>query len=177
MIKKIALTLFGLLIGLLLFALTRPDSFKVERRISIQAPADKVYGLVSDFHHWPAWSPWEKLDPAMKRTHSGAANGLGAVYAWEGNDKVGAGRMEITGAQAPGVVDIKLDFLRPFASSNTTRFALTPGAGGATEFVWTMQGPMPYVSKLMSVFVSMDKMIGKDFETGLANLKAAAEKP
>ena len=100
MIKKIALTLFGLLIGLLLFALTRPDSFKVERRISIQAPADKVYALVSDFHHWPAWSPWEKLDPAMKRTHSGAANGLGAVYAWEGNDKVGAGRMEITGAQA-----------------------------------------------------------------------------
>jgi hypothetical protein len=111
----------------------------------------------------------------MKRTHSGANSGLGAVYAWDGNDKVGAGRMEITSAQAPGQVDIKLDFLRPFASSNTTRFALKAQADG-TEFVWTMQGPMPFISKLMSVFVSMDSMIGKDFEAGLANLKAVAEK-
>ena len=175
MFKKIAIALVGFIGLVLLFALTRPDSFTVERRITIKAPPDKVFALVNDFHHWPAWSPWEKLDPAMKRTHSGANSGVGAVYAWEGNDKVGAGRMEITSAQAPGQLDIKLDFLRPFASSNTTRFALKPQAEG-TEFVWTMQGPMLYISKLMSVFVSMDSMIGKDFEAGLANLKAVAEK-
>lgn len=175
MFKKIAIALVGFIGLVLLFALTRPDSFTVERRITIKAPPDKVFALVNDFHHWPAWSPWEKLDPAMKRTHSGANSGVGAVYAWEGNDKVGAGRMEITSAQAPGQLDIKLDFIRPFASSNTTRFALKPQAEG-TEFVWTMQGPMLYISKLMSVFVSMDSMIGKDFEAGLANLKAVAEK-
>jgi uncharacterized protein YndB with AHSA1/START domain len=176
MLKKIALALIALITLLLLFALTRPDSFSVERRLHMQAPPEKVFALVSDFHHWPAWSPWEKLDPSMTRTHSGAASGVGAVYAWKGNDDVGAGRMEITAAQVPGQVDIKLDFLRPFESSNTTRFTLTPKDGG-TEFVWTMQGPMPYISKLMSVFVSMDKMIGPDFEAGLKNLKAAAEKP
>jgi hypothetical protein len=175
MFKKIALTLVALIGLVLLFALTRPDSFSVERRISMKAPPDKVFGLVNDFHHWPEWSPWEKLDPGMKRMHSGANSGVGAVYAWEGNDKVGAGRMEITAAQAPGQVDIKLDFLRPFASGNTTRFQLK-AQGDGTEFVWTMQGPMPYISKLMSVFVSMDKMIGPDFERGLANLKAVAEK-
>lgn len=175
MFKKIALTLVALIGLVLLFALTRPDSFSVERRIGMKAPPDKVFGLVNDFHHWTDWSPWEKLDPGMKRMHSGANSGVGAVYAWEGNDKVGAGRMEITAAQAPGQVDIKLDFLRPFASSNTTRFQLK-AQGDGTEFVWTMQGPMPYISKLMSVFVSMDNMIGPDFERGLANLKAVAEK-
>lgn len=175
MLKKIAIALVVFIGLVLLFALTRPDSFTVERRITIKAPPDKVFALVNDFHHWTEWSPWEKLDPGMKRTHSGANSGVGAVYAWDGNDKVGAGRMEITSAQAPGQVDIKLDFMRPFASSNTTRFALKPQAEG-TEFVWTMQGPMPFISKLMSVFVSMDSMIGKDFEAGLANLKAVAEK-
>lgn len=175
MIKKILLAVMALIGLLLLFALTRPDSFSVERRITMKAPPDKVFALVNDFHHWTAWSPWEKLDPGMTRTHSGAANGVGAVYAWKGNDDVGAGRMEITAAQPPGQVDIKLDFLRPFESSNTTRFTLKPVADG-TEFVWTMQGPMPYISKLMGIFVSMDKMIGPDFEAGLKNLKAVAEK-
>lgn len=176
MIKKTLLVVVALIGLLLLWALTRPDQFSVERRVHISAPPAKVYALVSDFHHWTEWSPWEKLDPGMTRTHSGAASGVGAVYAWTGNDDVGAGRMEITAVQAPGQVDIKLDFLRPFESSNTTRFTLKPVADG-TEFVWTMQGPMPYISKLISVFVSMDRMIGPDFEAGLKNLKAVAEKP
>ena len=175
MFKKIALTLTALIAVVLLFALTRPDHFSVERRITMKAPPEKVFALVNDFHHWTEWSPWEKLDPGMKRTYSGAASGVGAVYAWEGNSDVGAGRMEITAAQAPGQVDIQLDFLRPFASSNTARFKLTPLAEG-TEFVWSMHGPMPYISKLMSVFVSMDNMIGPDFEAGLAKLKTVAEK-
>ena len=175
MLKKIALAIVGLIVLILIFAATRPDSFQVERRITIQAPPDKVFALVNDFQHWTEWSPWEKLDPGMKRTHEGAAQGVGAVYSWNGNDQVGAGRMEIIKADAPSQVDIQLDFLRPFEAHDITVFQLRP-QGQGTEFVWTMKGPMPFVSKLMSVFVSMDKMIGKDFEAGLANLKAVAEK-
>lgn len=175
MLKKILGLLLAAIAVLLFLAWRQPDSFTVERRIAIQAPPEKVFALVNDFHQWPQWSPWEKLDPNMKRTHSGSASGVGAVYQWDGNDKVGAGRMEILKTQPPGALDIQLDFQRPFEGHDITEFRLQPQAGG-TEFVWTMKGPMPFVSKLMSVFVSMDKMIGKDFENGLANLKALAEK-
>ena len=175
MLKKIALVIVALIGLVLILALTKPSAFSVERRITIKAPPEKVFALVNDFHHWPEWSPWEKLDPGMKRAHRGATSGVGAVYAWDGNDKVGAGRMEITAAQAPAKVNIKLDFIRPFEGNDITVFSLQP-KDQETEFVWTMSGPMPFVSKLMSVFVSMDSMIGKDFETGLANLKALAEK-
>ena len=112
----------------------------------------------------------------MRRTVSGAPSGKGAVYAWEGNSDVGAGRMEILDTAAPNKVTIKLDFLKPFESHNTTEFTLQP-QGDTTQVIWNMHGPAPYVSKVMGIFVSMDKMIGKDFETGLANLKAAAEQP
>jgi len=176
MFKKIVLVLVVLIIGLLGFAATRPDSFSVKREITIKAPAEKIYPLVNDFHQWTAWSPWEKLDLAMTRTHSGAPAGKGAVYGWKGNKDVGSGRMEITDTTAPSQVQIKLDFFDPFESQNTTEFGFQPQADGSTRVVWVMHGPMNYVSKLMSVFVSMDAMIGKDFETGLANMKAAAEK-
>ncbi|TDP74792.1 SRPBCC family protein [Roseateles toxinivorans] len=176
MFKSIALGLVVLIVGLLGFAATRPDSFSVQRQITIKAPAEKIYPLVNDFHQWTAWSPWEKLDSTMTRTHSGAPAGKGAVYGWKGNKDVGSGRMEITDSTAPSQVQIKLDFFDPFEAQNRTTFSFQPQADGSTQVVWVMQGPMNYVSKLMSVFVSMDKMIGKDFETGLANMKAAAEK-
>ncbi len=176
MLKSIALVIVAAVILLLAYAATRPDIFSVQRAITVQATPDKVLPLLTDFHRWPEWSPWEKLDPSMKRTHSGAANGVGAIYEWDGNDKVGAGRMEVTGVQAPSKVSIKLDFLRPFKSQNVTDYSLV-NKGSATEVTWTMSGPSPYISKLMGIFVSMDKMIGKDFEAGLANLKAVAEKP
>jgi uncharacterized protein YndB with AHSA1/START domain len=175
MLKKIALVAVVLVAALLVFAATKPDSFRVQRTASIKAPPERIFPLINDLKSWSAWSPWEKLDPAMKRTHSGAASGKGAVYEWDGNNEVGAGRMEIVAASPPSAVRIKLDFLKPFAAHNFAEFTLEP-KGDATTVTWAMYGPNTYVAKLMSVFFSMDGMIGKYFETGLANLKAAAEK-
>lgn len=161
--------------ALLLFASTRPDSFRVERSLAIKAPPERIFPLIDDFHRWPAWSPWEKLDPAMTRTHSGPASGVGAVYEWLGNSKVGQGRMEIMQSSAPSRLAIKLDFLKPFEAHNTAEFTLRP-QGDATLVHWAMFGPTPFISKLMGLFVSMDRLVGKDFEAGLANLKAEAER-
>jgi uncharacterized protein YndB with AHSA1/START domain len=161
--------------AVLVAAALRPDDFSVQRSVSIKAPPEKIYPMLVDFHLWPAWSPWEKLDPDMRRTLSGAASGTGASYAWQGSSKVGAGRMEIKDVAAPSKVTIQLDFIKPFEGHNVTDFMLAPH-GDATEVTWLMRGPAPFVSKLMGLFVDMDKMIGKDFEAGLANLKAASEK-
>lgn len=175
MFKRILLVVVVLIGALLAYAATRPDSFRVERAALIEAPPAKVFALIDDFHQWAGWSPWEKLDPSMKRSHSGAASGKGAVYAWEGNGDVGAGRMEILETTAPSRVLIRLDFIKPFEARNTAEYTLRP-EGEATRVTWAMYGPAPFVSKLMQVFVSMDAMIGKDFEQGLANLKALAER-
>ena len=174
MLKKIGLLLVVLVAALLLFAATRPDSFSVERRIVVQAPPEKIQPFIADFHRWADWSPWEHLDPAMKRTFGGPQAGVGATYAWQGNKDVGSGRMEVKAA-APDQVRIQLDFIEPFEGHNMTDFVLASKEGG-TEVRWVMSGPAPFVSKLMGVFVSMDAMIGKDFEKGLAQLKVAAEK-
>lgn len=174
MVKRIGLVLVALIAALLLYAVTRPDSFSVERRIVIQAPAEKIQPLIADFHRWADWSPWEKLDLAMTRTFGGPPAGVGATYAWQGNSDVGSGRMEVKSA-APDKVSIQLDFIEPFEGHNTTDFVFAPKDGG-TEVRWVMTGPATFVTKLMGVFVSMDAMVGKDFETGLAQLKAAAEK-
>ena len=175
MLQFIILLVVVLIVAVLVFAATRPNRFSVQRSTTIQATADKVWPLLTDFHRWPEWSPWEKLDPAMQRTHSGATSGVGAIYEWNGNNKVGAGRMEITKAQAHALVSMKLDFLRPFKSSNVADYTLA-NQGNATEVTWTMSGPATFITKLMGVFVSMDKMIGKDFEEGLAKMKSVAEK-
>jgi hypothetical protein len=174
MLKKIGLGLLALVGALLLFATTRPDTFSVERRIVIQAAPEKIQPLLADFHRWADWSPWEKLDPAMNRTFGGPAAGVGATYAWNGNKDVGSGFMAVKSA-TNDKVSIQLDFIEPFEGHNTADFLLAP-QGGGTEVRWVMFGPTPYISKLMGVFVSMDTMIGKDFEKGLAQLKAAAEK-
>jgi uncharacterized protein YndB with AHSA1/START domain len=162
-------------VALLAFVATRPDSFRIERGATINAPPDKIFGLLSDFHRWEVWSPWEKLDPDLKRSHSGTAAGRGAVYAWEGNKKVGSGRMEITDATPPSRLVIKLDFLKPFEAHNITEFTLEP-AGAGTRLNWAMTGSNNFMGKVMGLMMNMDKVIGKDFETGLANLKAAVEK-
>ena len=175
MFKLIGLVIVVLAVTVLGLAAMKPDTFQVERSATIKAPPEKVYGLVSDFHQWAQWSPWERMDPAMQRTHSGAASGVGAVYAWEGNKKVGKGRMEIVDAAAPDRLTIQLDFIAPFEAHNTTRFTLAR-QGDATAVHWVMTGPNLFVGKVMSVFTSMDQLVGKDFESGLANLKAVAEK-
>ena len=160
--------------GLLWFIASRPDSFRVERTASIKAPPEKVHALINDFHNWPLWSPWEKMDPDMKRQHSGMQRGVGAVYAWLGNSKVGEGRMEIVDSSPSTRVAIKLDFFKPFDAHNTAEFTLKAEDGG-THVNWAMFGPANFMTKAMGVFGGMDKMVGKDFERGLANMKIAAE--
>lgn len=175
MLKKITLTFAVALVALLAYASTRPDSFRIERSIIVRATPDTLFALIQDFRQWQAWSPWEKMDPAMKRTYSGPASGPGASYAWEGNDKVGAGSMAITATTPPNQVRIQLDFILPFEGHNIAEFTLTPHAD-ATTVTWVMTGPSPFIAKLMGIFFSMDAMIGKDFEAGLAIMKAVAER-
>jgi hypothetical protein len=159
----------------LVLAMTKPDSFSVQRAISIKAPADSIFPLINDFHRWGSWSPYENKDPAMKRSFSGASEGKGAVYAWDGNNNVGSGRMEILEAFVPSKIVIKLDFFKPFEGHNTAEFTMLP-QGDATYLTWLMHGPAPLMSRLMQVFMNLDHMIGKDFEVGLANLKKLTEK-
>ena len=164
-----------LLAALLGFAATRPDTFRVQRTQSIQAPPEKVFALIDDFRKWGSWSPYEKRDPAMKRTCSGSAKGKGAVYEWAGKGKAGEGRMEITDTSAPSKVTIQLDFSKPFEGHNIAEFMLAAN-GGSTSVTWTVGGPQSYAAKAMTIFFSMDRLLGNEFEAGLANLKAIAEK-
>jgi len=157
----------------LILAATKPDTFSVQRGATMKAPPEKIFSLINDFHQWGKWSPWENRDPAMTRSFSGAESGQGAVYAWEGNKNVGSGRMEILDAATPSKIIIKLDFLKPFEAHNTAEFTMLP-QGDATSVNWVMHGPAPFLSKMMQVFMNMDRMIGKDFEAGLANLKGLA---
>ena len=173
MLKKIALAVVILVVAILAFAATRPNSFRVQRTTSINAPPEKISALINDFHSWTSWSSYEKLDPAMKRTYSGAPSGKGAVYEWEGNSKAGKGRMEITDT-SPSKTTITLDFVKPLESHNVAQFTLEP-RGDSTSVTWSMEGRSLYVAKVMGLFFNMDKMIGKDFESGLAKLKTVAE--
>lgn len=175
MLKTIAAVVALLVAGVLGLAATKPDTFHVERSARIAAPPAKVYALIDDFHQWGGWSPWEKLDPTMTRTYGGAPKGTGATYAWSGNSKVGRGRMEITGTRPDSQVAIQLDFEEPIAARNLTEFTLVPDGDG-TRVTWAMSGPCTYLTKVMQVFVSMDDMVGKDFDAGLANLKTLAER-
>jgi uncharacterized protein YndB with AHSA1/START domain len=158
----------------LIVAARKPGTFSVKRVATMKAAPEKIFALISDFHQWGGWSPWEQRDPAMKRSFSGAERGKGAVYAWDGNRNVGAGRMEILEAEPPSRVLIKLDFIKPFEGHNTAEFTMLP-QDGATTVSWVMKGPAPFMAKVMHVFINMDRMIGKDFEAGLANLKTLTE--
>jgi hypothetical protein len=159
----------------LILAATKPDTLRVQRATSIRAPADKIFALINDFHQWVTWSPYENKDPAMKRAYSGAESGKGAVYAWDGNNNVGSGRMEILETAVPAKIVIKLDFFKPFEGHNTAEFTMLP-QGDVTNLTWTMTGPAVFMSKVMQVFMNLDNMIGRDFEVGLANLKKITEK-
>lgn len=161
--------------GVLIYAATKPSMMAYSRWTHVKAPPEKIFPLINDYKNWADWSPYEKKDPAMKRTFGGAPSGKGAVYAWEGNKNVGVGRMEIADTAPPGRVTIKLDFLKPFEAHNIVDFTME-SKGDSTLVTWAMRGPCPYIGKVMSVFIDMDRMVGKDFEQGLANLKAVAER-
>jgi len=160
--------------GILIYAATKPDSFRVQRVALINAPPDKVFPLINDLEAWAAWSPYEKKDPAMKRSFGAVTAGKGATYAWEGNKDVGQGSMEIV-ESGPRKVLVKLDFLSPFEAHNMGEFLMEP-TGDGTSVTWAIYGPSPYISKVIGTVMDFDAMIGRDFEKGLADLKAAAEK-
>ncbi|MGO4223382.1 SRPBCC family protein [Lysobacter sp. TAF61] len=175
MFKFIAIAVVVLIAAVLLFAATRPDTFRVERRAHIQAPPEQVFAQINDFRRWQAWSPYEKLDPQMQREIGGAAQGTGATYRWDGNSKAGAGRMEIVQSVPSSRIEIQLDFSRPMQARSTAQFTIVP-QGNGSDVTWSMNGDQPYMSKLFSVFVNMDRMIGKDFEAGLDNLRQLSER-
>lgn len=163
----IAILFFVLLVG-------RPDEFKVMRSAAMNASPATVFEQVNDFHKWDAWSPWAKLDPACKNNFSGAAAGKDAGFAWDGNKKVGAGQMTITDSQSPELIRINLEFLRPFKATSTTEFTFRP-QGGQTLVTWSMTCKNNFISKIFGLFADCDAMVGKDYEKGLASLKALAE--
>jgi uncharacterized protein YndB with AHSA1/START domain len=174
-ITIIAILLALLIAGFLILAAMRPNTFRVQRSIDIDAPPEKIYPLINDYKHWASWSPYEKVDPAMKRTFSGAPSGKGAVYEWDGNKNIGRGRMEIIDATPPSKIGIKLDFFSPFEAHNIAEFTMQP-KGDVTNVTWAMHGPVPFMAKIMHMIFSMDRMVGGQFAEGLANMKAVAER-
>lgn len=175
MLATIVIILVVIIAAVLVYAAIQPNDFVVTRSAGIKAPAEAIFPLINDFRRWPEWSPYEKLDPDLKRTLSGADGGKGAAYAWEGNSKAGKGRMEITGSAPSSLVSLKLDFEKPFRANNTVDFSLTP-SGDGTTVTWAMRGARPFIAKLMGLFMNFDNLIGKDFEAGLDNLRRATER-
>jgi uncharacterized protein YndB with AHSA1/START domain len=175
MILRIIVIGAVLIAAILAFAATKPKTFHVQRSISINAPREKVFTLINDFHNWSGWAPQDKEDPTMKRTYSGAANGKDAVSDWDSTGSAGKGRMTITESEPPRMISIHVDFVKPFESHNINDFTLEP-AGTFTKVTWTMNGTNLYIMKIMSVFMNMDRVIGRHFESGLDNLKTVAER-
>ncbi len=172
---KISLIIVALLLGaLLIFAATKPDSFRIERSTTIAAPPEKVFPLINDMRQFNTWNPFAQMDPQGVITYETVTAGVGGAYAWKG-EKSGAGRMQITDSTAPKQVSVKLDFSKPFEAHNLVDFTIKPQGTGSTV-TWAMHGPMPFMNRLMTIFFDMDKTVGKDFESGLNNLKALAEK-
>jgi uncharacterized protein YndB with AHSA1/START domain len=175
MFKKILIALVVVVAGFLAFAATRPDSYRVERSTKIDAPASVVFSQLEDFKAWQAWSPWEKRDPAMKKTYEGPPTGVGSSYSWVGNKEVGKGKMTIVASEPPSQIKYRLEFIEPFTAVANTAFTLAPEGGKTAAVTWVMDGTNNLVGKIFSVFMNMDTSIGADFEKGLAGLKAVSE--
>lgn len=174
MIKKILLGLAAVIVAILVIAAFQPSTYRVERSITIAVPPAVPFAQVNELKKWQPWSPWEKMDPAMKRTFSGPDAGVGATYAWEGNSEVGTGRMTVLESRPAELIRIKLEFFKPMEGVSEAAFAFKPAAGG-TAVTWSMTGANNYLAKVFCLFMNMDKMIGGDFEKGLASLKTVSE--
>jgi uncharacterized protein YndB with AHSA1/START domain len=172
----VTLAIVVVITAIFLYADTRPSVIQVTRSITIQAPPEKIFPLIDDFHHWPGWAPQDKEDLTMKRLYSGEQSGAGAISDWQGTGNTGKGRMTITESTAPNKVVVNVDFVRPFAAHNINEFVLQPNdPGQSTTVIWTMRGRNMFFMKLMGVFMNMDHVLGKHFESGLQNLKALSE--
>ena len=174
MLKKILIALAVIVVVFAVIVALQPSEFRVARTATISAPPPAVFAQVNDFHKWEAWSPWAKLDPAMKQTYEGTPDGTGAVYTWSGNNEVGEGRMTITESRPSDLIRIKLEFLKPFAGTSIAEFTFKP-EGNQTMVTWSMAGKNNFMAKAFGLFMNMDKMIGGQFDKGLAQMKSVAE--
>jgi len=174
MLLKILIPVAVIVLGVLVVVAMQPADYRVTRTATIAAPAAAVFAQVNDFHKWQAWSPWEKIDPAMKRTYEGAPAGTGAIYAWVGNKEVGEGRMTVTESRPSELIRIRLEFVKPFRATNVAEFTFEP-RGDQTAVTWTMTGQKNFLTKAIHLFMNMDRMVGGSFETGLAQMKALVE--
>ena len=175
MLKKILIGLGAVVVIFLVIVVMQPNEFSLSRSIVINAMPTEVFSHVNDFHQWEHWSPWAKIDPSMKATYEGPASGEGASYSWIGNNQVGEGRMTITKSQPAELIHINLEFIKPFQATNLTVFEFK-SEGQGTSVIWTMSGKNNFMAKAMCLFMSMEKMVGPDFEKGLAQMKMAVEK-
>lgn len=175
MLKWSLAAIAAVVVVFLIVVAMQPSDFKVERSATMRAPAPAAFAQVNDFQNWRAWSPWEKVDPALKRQYEGPKAGTGAIYAWQGNKDVGEGRMTITESRPGELVRIKLEFFKPFAATNSAQFSFKP-AGDSTAVTWTMTGQNNFLSKAICMFVNMDTMVGGMFEQGLTQMKTAVER-
>jgi len=174
MLIKILVALAVIVLGFVGVVAMRPSEYRVARTATIAAPAPAVFAQVNDFHKWDAWNPWAKLDPAMKQAYEGAPAGIGAIYTWAGNSEVGEGRMTLTESRPSDLVRIRLEFLKPFATTSTAEFSFKP-EGDHTAVTWSMTGKVNFMAKVVHLFMDMDRMIGGNFEKGLAQLKSVVE--
>jgi Polyketide cyclase / dehydrase and lipid transport len=174
MLKIILIALAVIVVVFVVIVALQPSEFRVARSTTISAPPQAVFAQVNDFHKWEAWNPWGKIDPAMKQTYEGAPAGVGAIYAWTGNNEVGEGRMTITESRPSDLVRVKLEFFKPFAATNTAEFTFKP-EGNQTAVTWSMFGQNNFMAKAIHLFMNMDKMIGGQFEKGLASMKSVVE--
>jgi hypothetical protein len=174
MLTKILIALAVIVVVFVVIVAMQPSEFKVVRSATISAPAPALFAQVNDFHKWEAWNPWGKLDPTMKQAYEGAPAGTGAIYTWSGNNEVGEGRMTITESRPSDLIRIKLEFFKPFAATNTAEFTFKP-EGNQTAVTWGMTGNNNFMAKAVHLFMNMDKMVGGQFEKGLASMKSVVE--
>lgn len=177
MLTKIVLGFGLIIVAFVIFVATRPADYQVERQITLSSSASVIFSKINNFHEWQDWSPWEKLDPTMKKTYAGSSAGVGAIYSWEGNKSVGKGKMTIIESTPYEKILIRLEFFEPWVATNTTTFSIVPTAAGTFTLKWRMVGQNNFIGKIFSLFMNMDKMVGSDFEKGLRNLKELTEKP
>jgi hypothetical protein len=176
MLKWTLAAVAAVIVVFLVVVALQPSDFRIERSATMRAPAPAAFAQVNDFQNWQAWSPWEKVDPALKRQYEGPKAGTGAVYAWQGNKDVGEGRMTIMESRPAEVVRIKLEFFKPFAATNTAEFSFKPAGADTTAVTWSMAGQNTFLSKAISLFVDMDRMVGGMFDQGLTQMKAIVER-
>ena len=174
MIQIILIALAAIVLVFVAIVAIQPSEFRIARTATISAPAPAVFAQVNDFHKWEEWSPWEKVDPALKRTYEGAPAGTGAIYSWAGNNQIGEGRMTITESRPSDLIRIKLEFLKPFAATHTAEFTFKP-EGDQTAVTWSMTGKNKFIAKGIGLLMNMDKMIGGQFERGLVQMKSVVE--